>query len=110
MGVEAFMPAEFMEKIFTELAGLSGQEISRTDAWRDWGSQLVDPEGWRDTLVTYASTVRLAVALTDREGRLLGTCHNPQPVWSLAQADPRSIEVVPFVYRPQYPAARLRTP
>src|ERR1700733_4656154 len=29
--------------------------------------------------------MQLAVALTDPEGRLMGVCHNPQPVWSLAR-------------------------
>ena len=33
----------------------------------------------------YAHTVNLAVALTDAEGHLVGVCHNPQPVWSLAR-------------------------
>jgi len=34
----------------------------------------------------YARTVDLAVALVDHEGRLIGKCHNPKPIWSLARA------------------------
>jgi PAS domain S-box-containing protein len=48
-------------------------------------AELLDPESWGIVLEEYAHTVRLAVALTDVEEHLIGTCHNPQPVWSLAQ-------------------------
>ena len=47
--------------------------------------ELLDPEGWRTVLETYAGTMKLAVALTDLSGRLLGPCYNPQPVWRLAR-------------------------
>src|SRR6185436_8114435 len=47
--------------------------------------ELLDPESWGAVLEEYAHTAKLAVALTDTEGRLLGTCHNPQPVWTLAR-------------------------
>jgi PAS domain S-box-containing protein len=52
-------------------------------AFRD---QLIDPAGWHEVLEMFAGTMRLAVALTDREGRLLGKCHNPQTTWRLARA------------------------
>jgi two-component sensor histidine kinase/ligand-binding sensor protein len=29
--------------------------------------------------------MHVAVALTDPDGRLMGVCHNPQPIWSLAR-------------------------
>jgi PAS domain S-box-containing protein len=48
-------------------------------------AELLDPEGWRGALETYAGTMKLAVALTDTGGRLLGQCYNPQPVWKLAR-------------------------
>ena len=48
-------------------------------------SELLDPTAWAEILETYARTMRLAVALTDSEGRLIGACHNPQPVWQLAR-------------------------
>ncbi|MEX2261751.1 MAG: ATP-binding protein [Bryobacteraceae bacterium] len=47
-------------------------------------AELMDPEGWNKVLEIYARSMKLAVALTDKEGRMLGKCHNPQPVWSLA--------------------------
>src|SRR5271157_3307225 len=49
--------------------------------------ELLDPEGWREALEVYASTVNLAVALTDTDGRPLGKCHNPQPAWLLAHGE-----------------------
>jgi len=33
----------------------------------------------------YARAMQVAVALTDSDGQLLGVCHNPQPIWSLAR-------------------------
>ncbi len=46
----------------------------------------MDPEGWSKGLETFAATLKLAVALVDSEGRLLGKCHNPQPVWRYVRA------------------------
>ena len=46
---------------------------------------MLDPSGWAGILETYARTMKLAGALTNVEGRVLGTCHNPQPVWRLAR-------------------------
>src|SRR5215467_13644211 len=43
---------------------------------------LLDPQSWHDSLEAYAHATHLAVALVDTEGRLLGTCINPQPTWS----------------------------
>ena len=48
-------------------------------------AELLDPESWAIVLEKYGRTVKLAVALTDIEGHLLGTCYNPQPVWILAR-------------------------
>ncbi len=47
-------------------------------------AELLDPESWDKVLETYSRTMRVAVALTDTKGQLIGACHNPQPVWSLA--------------------------
>jgi PAS domain S-box-containing protein len=49
----------------------------------DERAELLDPQGWNKVLETYANTMGLAVALTDPQGRLLGACHNPQPIWSM---------------------------
>jgi two-component sensor histidine kinase/ligand-binding sensor protein len=48
--------------------------------------ELLDPESWAKVLDQYARTMRIAVALIDTDGRLLGMCHNPQPIWSLTRA------------------------
>src|SRR5262245_61966449 len=42
---------------------------------------LFDPESWRESLEAYAHTTNLAVALVDVDGRLQGSCQNPQPTW-----------------------------
>jgi two-component sensor histidine kinase/ligand-binding sensor protein len=46
---------------------------------------LLDSESWAGVLELYARSVNVAVALVDHEGRLIGKCHNPQPIWSLAR-------------------------
>ena len=46
---------------------------------------LLDVDAWGEILKTYGRTMRVAVALTDADGLLLGKCHNPQPVWSLVR-------------------------
>jgi signal transduction histidine kinase/CheY-like chemotaxis protein/ligand-binding sensor protein len=46
-----------------------------------WQAMLLDPESWRESLERYARATRLAVALTDAQGTLLGACLNPQPTW-----------------------------
>jgi PAS domain S-box-containing protein len=48
-----------------------------------WGAELLDPDSWGETLSRYGRTMKMAVALTDIHGKLLGPCHNPLPVWSL---------------------------
>ena len=49
-------------------------------------AELLDPTRWHDVLEGYARSTQLAVALVDPTGRLLGQCHNPQPVWSQVRA------------------------
>jgi PAS domain S-box-containing protein len=51
----------------------------------EWRDELLDPAGWEQVLETFAVTMKLAVAMTDTKGRLLGHCHNPQPAWRLAR-------------------------
>jgi len=87
--------------IFREQANLSEEEISYVDISREWRDELLDPEGWNKVLETFAVTMRLAVALTDREGRLLGKCHNPQPAWLWARAAKPQADVgCPFCLAP----------
>src|ERR1700726_85233 len=60
-----------------EEAALSDSDIA------EWRAELLDADSWGEILGNYGRTVKLAVALTDVHGNLLGPCHNPQPVWSL---------------------------
>jgi ligand-binding sensor protein len=47
---------------------------------------LLDPLLWHSVLEEYALAMNLAVVLTDAQGRMLGECINPQPLWSLFNA------------------------
>jgi PAS domain S-box-containing protein len=46
-------------------------------------ADLLDLDAWGEILSTYGKTMRVAVALTDSDGHVLGKCHNAQPVWTL---------------------------
>ena len=46
-------------------------------------ADLLDLDAWGEILATYGRTMRVAVALTDAQGHVLGKCHNAQPVWTL---------------------------
>jgi PAS domain S-box-containing protein len=48
-------------------------------------ADLLDSDAWGQVLKMYGRTMRVAVALTDSKGHLLGACHNPQPVWNLVR-------------------------
>jgi PAS domain S-box-containing protein len=69
---------------------------------------LLDFHAWSEILATYGRTMRVAVALTDPEGRLLGQCHNAQPIWTLVQgvAISRSNRC-PFCLTTQLPCAAI---
>ncbi len=73
-----------------------------------WRAELLDPDSWGEILRRYGRTMKLAVALTDTNGNLLGSCHNPQPVWSLARETVESSALdsnpaCPFCLAPQPP-------
>src|SRR5262245_27404271 len=75
-----------------------------TDLPPAFRAALLDPVLWRQTLEPYAQAVQLAVALTDPHGRLLGTCINPRPLWTLLRAkQPASPEECPFCLLPVRP-------
>lgn len=46
-------------------------------------ADLLDLDAWGEILATYGKTMKMAVALTDSDGHVLGKCHNPQPVWTM---------------------------
>jgi len=58
--------------------------LSNSDFAR-WRGELLDPPEWAEILARFAFTMKLAVALTDVDGNMLGSCHNPQPLWILAR-------------------------
>jgi PAS domain S-box-containing protein len=71
-------------------------------------AELLDPEGWRSVLESYADTMKMAVALTDTGGRLLGQCYNAQPVWSLARgAAPKADCACYFCLAPAVPCTAV---
>jgi PAS domain S-box-containing protein len=80
---------------------LSRAEPGAVDLSPQCRDELLDPGAWSSVLETFASTMRLAVALTDPEGRLLGQCRNPQPAWRMARAtSPASDGECPFCLAP----------
>ena len=48
--------------------------------------ELLEPESWGKVLEVYARTVDMGVAIVDGDGRLVGRCHNPKAIWSMARA------------------------
>jgi signal transduction histidine kinase len=67
---------------------------------------LLDPPAWREGLEEYARAMRLAVALVGADGRLLGPCLNPQPLWRLLRARaPVGAGGCPFALTPLRPCA-----
>ena len=84
--------------------GYSPEDFHEADPSPDFALGLLDPESWRSTLETYAKTVKMCVALTDMEGRLLGDCLNPQPTWELVrQVAPVREGQCPFCLDPMRP-------
>src|SRR4051794_17023570 len=67
----------------------SGAEVvvplpgSAVELLPDVRSQLLDPALWHESLERYVLATKLAVTLTDEEGRRLGECLNTRPTWSL---------------------------
>jgi len=77
-------------------------------------TELLDVKAWAPMLETYGLTMKVAVALTDTEGNLLGRCHNAQPIWTLVQNTKVSNQPgCPFCLSPSLPcmavADALRT-
>src|ERR1035438_482110 len=60
-------------------------DLSNLELTPEVCSELLDHPSWASALKLYAETTRVAVALIDPDGRLVGTFHNPQPIWRLAR-------------------------
>src|SRR3954471_9543272 len=100
------------DRIFVEgsAEGVSRPEtvVSQPELSEECLAELLDPESWRQVLKTYAGTMKLAVALTDVKGRLLGECYNPQPVWRLTQTTAQREEsACPFCVLPPEPCSAV---
>ena len=68
---------------------------------RELRADLLDPHAWAPILEAYGRTVKVAVALTDAGGRMLGRCHNPQPAWTFVRdALPHTEDGCPFCLPP----------
>jgi PAS domain S-box-containing protein len=101
---QAAVPDHGAANLIQEPANAAEEEFRYADMSGEWRSELLEPAGWDKVLETFAITMRLAVALTDTEGRVLGQCHNPQPVWRLVSAArPAADGECPFCLAP--PAA-----
>jgi len=74
--------------------GLSDFALAR------WRAELLDPDKWGEILGKFGRTMKLAVALTDTDGKLLGPCHNPQPVWELVRRTSASGPACAFCLTP----------
>jgi PAS domain S-box-containing protein len=72
-----------------------------------WGAELLDPDSWGETLSRYGRTMKVAVALTDVDGRLLGPCHTPQPVWSMVARTYSQPGQCPFCLAPRTPCTAV---
>jgi PAS domain S-box-containing protein len=71
-------------------------------------AELLDVKAWAPMLETYSLTMKVAVALTDSEGNLLGRCHNEQPVWTLIQSAKVGKAVgCPFCLSPRLPCTAV---
>ena len=67
-------------------------------------ADLLDPANWQEGLATFARATKLAVALVDAEGRLLGECLNPRPTWSLLHGKKAAADQqCPFTLAPLKP-------
>jgi len=72
-----------------------------------WRAELLDPVSWGEILSRFGTTMKLAVALTDVDGNLVGPCHNPQPVWSLARSQSAVAPACPFCLCPLDPCTAI---
>src|ERR1700676_4839641 len=87
---------------------LPDRELSSVDLSAEWRAELLDPLLWVEVLKTYAATTKLAVALTDVQGHVLGDCPNPQPVWRMVKESTRKSESeCPFCLAPPVPCTAV---
>ncbi len=75
----------------------NGAESDYAELTPELRAELLDPESWGVILEMYARTMKLPVALVDADGLLVGECHNPQAIWTLARnSRAASVGACPF--------------
>src|ERR1700681_844087 len=88
---------------FRVVDGIDGVELSLEER-----AELLDVKAWGPMLETYGRTMKVAVALTDAEGSLLGRCHNAQPIWTLVHSTVVGRETgCPFCLSPPSPCTAV---
>jgi PAS domain S-box-containing protein len=80
VGASEYLPPAIESATFISSQGDESASIELSPRVR---ADLLDLSAWGEILTTYGRTMRVAVALTDSKGRLLGECYNPQPLWKL---------------------------
>ena len=106
---EAANPGHGAAHLIAEPANAAEEESGYADMSAELRQELLEPTGWGKVLETFAVTMKLAVGLTDAEGRLLGQCHNPQPVWRLVRgAKPAAHGECPFCLAPPASCGAVR--
>jgi PAS domain S-box-containing protein len=106
---EAANPEDGVADPVAEPAHAAEDDIRYAEMSEEWRQELLEPTGWGKVLETFAVSMRLAVGLTDAEGRLLGQCHNPQPVWRLVcGARPEAEGACPFCVGPPASCSAVR--
>ena len=85
------------------VSGFAQRELSGEER-----AKLLDVKAWDPILEMYGRTMKLAVALTDPEGSLLGTCHNAQPMWSALRSSMIGKQTgCPFCLSPSSPCSAV---
>jgi PAS domain S-box-containing protein len=83
--------------------------IAQAELSREDRAELLDVKAWGPMLETYGRTMRVAVALTDPEGSLLGRCHNAQPMWTLVHSTVIGTQTgCPFCLCPDSPCTAVK--
>jgi PAS domain S-box-containing protein len=85
----------------------SSEENNDTELSPKMRADLLDLDAWGDILKTYGETMRVAVALTDSDGHVLGKCHNAQPVWTLVHKSPHAWTGCPFCINTDMPCTAV---
>ncbi len=75
-------PLSLMEDVSFNQASALPDDFDVVELSHELRADLLDVKAWGPMLETYGRAMKVAVALTDTEGNLLGRCHNPQPIWT----------------------------